>query len=120
MTGVDSNMNSGRGPRLSVLNRHATVNLLKFPALIWSSGEYLVCPGSPPYERHSPVGFAVPLCPRSVIPLDAHTSAAATTAARLQIDPVIFLSPVFWWCKDDVGGDVLARDTHFRRGGFFP
>ena len=34
MTGVPSSLYSGRGPRLSVLNRHATCSLLKFDALI--------------------------------------------------------------------------------------
>src|ERR1700704_1357964 len=47
-SGVDSRLNSGRGPRLSVLNRHATSRFLKLPALIWSSGEYRVLARSAP------------------------------------------------------------------------
>ena len=39
MSGVDSKLYSGCGPRLSVLNRQAISSLLKFAALIWSSGE---------------------------------------------------------------------------------
>src|SRR6201984_1829804 len=42
MMGVPSSLYSGRGPRLSVLKRHATSSLLKFDALIWSSGTYLL------------------------------------------------------------------------------
>jgi hypothetical protein len=42
ISGVPSSLNSGRVPRLSVLKRQATSSLLKFWALIWSSGEYLV------------------------------------------------------------------------------
>src|SRR6187399_1995991 len=37
-SGVDWRLYSGDGPRLSVLNRHATSSELKFEALIWSSG----------------------------------------------------------------------------------
>src|SRR5437773_11278309 len=39
-TGVPSSLYSGRGPRLSVLNRQETSSELKLLALIWSSGEY--------------------------------------------------------------------------------
>src|SRR4029078_760569 len=42
--GVPSSLNSGRGPRLSVLNRQATSSLLKLAALILSSGEYFLAP----------------------------------------------------------------------------
>ena len=38
ISGVDCRLNSGRGPRLSVLKRHATSRSLKFTAAIWSSG----------------------------------------------------------------------------------
>ena len=38
---------SGRVPRLSVLNRHATSRSLKLPASIWSSGEYRLPRTSP-------------------------------------------------------------------------
>src|SRR5439155_23356265 len=48
INGVDSNWNSGRGPSESVLNRQASSSLLKFDALIWSSGAYRVLPRSPP------------------------------------------------------------------------
>src|SRR6267143_5377300 len=53
-TGVPSSLYSGRGPRLSVLNRQATSSWLKLVALIWSSGAYLVFARSPPYVGHSP------------------------------------------------------------------
>src|SRR5262249_27278282 len=54
MSGVPSNLYSGRVPRLSVLKRQETSSLLKFSALIWSSGEYLVPARSPVYWGHSP------------------------------------------------------------------
>src|SRR4249920_424816 len=54
MIGVPSSLFSGRGPRLSVLNRHATSSLLKLEALIWSSGEYLLPRKSAVYIGHSP------------------------------------------------------------------
>src|SRR5712691_6454485 len=54
MIGVPSSLYSGRGPRLSVLNRQATSNLLKLAALIWSSGEYLLPLRSAVYIGHSP------------------------------------------------------------------
>src|SRR5262245_13403276 len=65
-SGVPSSLNSGFVPRLSVLKRHATSSLLKFCALIWSSGEYLAPVLSPVYAGQSPffVVFAtVPLPP---------------------------------------------------------
>src|SRR3954462_2990887 len=61
MIGVPSSLFSGRGPRLSVLNRQATSSLLKFAALIWSSGEYLLPLKSAVYMGHSP--FFVLGCP---------------------------------------------------------
>src|SRR5262245_2905226 len=42
MIGVPSSLFSGRGPRLSVFKRQATSSLLQLPALICSSGEYLL------------------------------------------------------------------------------
>src|SRR5207237_9133883 len=54
MMGVPSSLYSGRGPRLSVLKRQATSSLLKFDALIWSSGEYLLPRRSAVYIGHSP------------------------------------------------------------------
>ena len=39
ISGVDSRLNSGRGPRFSVLNRHATSRFLKLAASICFSGE---------------------------------------------------------------------------------
>src|SRR6202040_3765944 len=53
MSGVPSSLYSGRGPRLSVLKRHATSSLLKLDALIWSRGRYLVPFMSAVYEAHS-------------------------------------------------------------------
>src|SRR3954467_14742352 len=61
MIGVPSSLFSGRGPRLSVLNRQATSSLLKLAALIWSSGEYLLPLKSAVYIGHSP--FLVLGCP---------------------------------------------------------
>src|SRR5215470_4992561 len=54
MIGVPSSLYSGNGPKASVLKRHATSSLLKFDALIWSSGEYLVNLMSAPLVGHSP------------------------------------------------------------------
>src|SRR4029434_1960008 len=51
---VPSSLNSGNGPRLSVLKRQATSSVLKFDALIWSSGEYLVPLRSAALDHHSP------------------------------------------------------------------
>src|SRR5262245_5228178 len=61
ISGVPSSLFSGRGPRLSVLNRHATSSLLKLDALICSSGEYLLPRKSAVYIGHSP--FFVLGCP---------------------------------------------------------
>src|SRR5436190_4917851 len=61
MIGVPSSLFSGRGPKLSVLNRHAGSSLLKLLALIWSSGEYLLPLRSAVYIGHSP--FFVLGCP---------------------------------------------------------
>src|SRR5437763_17174126 len=81
MIGVPSSLFSGRGPRLSVLNRQATSSLLKLAALIWSSGEYLLPLRSAVYIGHSPflvLGWAVaPAWPASRGATD--TSAAART-----------------------------------------
>src|SRR5579863_8632796 len=54
MSGVPSSLYSGRDPRLSVLKRQAISSLLKFDALIWSSGRYLVPAISAVYQAHSP------------------------------------------------------------------
>src|SRR5262249_51914503 len=54
MIGVPSSLFSGRGPRLSVLNRHATSSLLKLLASICDSGEYLLPARSAVYIGHSP------------------------------------------------------------------
>src|SRR5712692_6586357 len=61
ISGVPSSLYSGRVPRLSVLKRQATSSLLKFEALIWSSGEYLVPLRSAVYCGQSPffvLGFS--------------------------------------------------------------
>src|SRR5436189_5600716 len=65
ISGVPSSLYSGRGPRLSVLKRHATSSLLKLAALIWSSGEYLLPCRSAVYIGHSPflVLGITPACP---------------------------------------------------------
>src|SRR5207302_8155704 len=81
ISGVPSSLYSGRGPRLSVLNRQATSSLLKLAALIWSSAEYLLPLRSAVYIGHSPfivLGWAVaPAWPASRGATD--TSAAART-----------------------------------------
>ena len=48
ISGVDSRLYSGVGPRFAPLKRQAIFRLLKLPALIWSSGEYFVLPVSAP------------------------------------------------------------------------
>src|SRR5215813_11388989 len=79
ISGVPSNLYSGRVPRLSVLKRQATSSLLKLSALIWSSGEYLVPARSPVYCGHSPFlvegpdfPFLAPDWPNT--PIVSHTS----------------------------------------------
>src|SRR5262245_11304796 len=83
MIGVPSSLYSGRVPRLSVLNRQATSRRLKFEALIWSSGEYLLPRRSAVYIGHSP--FLVLGNADGVWPDNLGTTAQtapATTSAR--------------------------------------
>src|SRR5262245_2770986 len=54
MIGVPSSLFSGRGPRLSVLNRQATSSLLKLVASICASGEYLLPAWAAVCIGHSP------------------------------------------------------------------
>ena len=80
MIGVAPSLVSGRGPRLSVLNRQATCSLLKLLALIWSTGEYLDPLMSAVYIGQSPffvlgIGLA---CPETSG--DSHASPAASSA----------------------------------------
>src|SRR4051794_29719400 len=79
MIGVPSSLFSGRGPRLSVLNRQATSSLLKLLALIWSSGEYLLPRWSAVYIGHSP--FFVLGCP-VLWPLRCGARVATPAASR--------------------------------------
>src|SRR5438067_10248160 len=93
ISGVPSSLYSGRGPRLSVLNRHATSSLLKFDALICSSGEYLVPFRSAVYCGHSPLmvdGWpaAWPDTPRD---WPNASPATATTAGRSLLAPSVLL-----------------------------
>src|ERR1700753_535237 len=53
--GVPSSLFSGRGPRLSVLNRQATSRLLKVCPLMSASGEYLLPRRSAVYIGQSPL-----------------------------------------------------------------
>src|SRR5881628_825890 len=82
MSGVDSRLNSGRGPRLSVLKRQAISRLLKLVRLTWSSGEYRVLPRSAPYVLHSP--FFAPDCPATdtIAEFIKSTSRPSTTTKR--------------------------------------
>src|SRR5512140_1237942 len=74
-------LNSGFGPRFSVWKRHASFSVLKFEALIWSSGEYFVLPRSAPYVRHSPT-FA-PVWAASGDTPDAKIKAAIVNTLRV-------------------------------------
>src|SRR5262249_37449698 len=82
MSGVPSSLYSGRVPRLSVLKRQATSSLLKFVALIWSSGEYFVPWLSDVYAIQSPfLVLGIPgACPCDRT--EPHSTPAATTATR--------------------------------------
>ena len=88
MIGVPSSLYSGRGPRLSVLNRQATSSLLKLAALIWSSGEYLLPLRSAVYIGHSPffvLGCAVvPAWPASLGAMETNAPARITNAGTVR------------------------------------
>src|SRR5262244_4567358 len=91
MSGVPSNLYSGRVPRLSVLKRQATSSLLKLSALIWSSGEYLVPARSPVYWGHSPFlvegadfPFLVPDWPDTPIVIDTIPTTSKTNAGTIR------------------------------------
>src|SRR5437764_10804596 len=94
MIGVPSSLFSGRGPRLSVLNRQATSSLLKFEALIWSSGEYLLPRRSAVYIGHSPffvLGCAAVCWPETrgwirINPPPRRTSAASVRVSKRDMD----------------------------------
>src|SRR4029450_12403255 len=82
MIGVPSSLYSGRGPRLSVLNRQAISILLKLVELIWSSGEYLLPRRSAVYIGHSPflvLGWPLP-CPNTSGLTHARPTASSATA----------------------------------------
>src|SRR5215471_1549526 len=83
MSGVSSSLYSGRGPRLSVLNRQAISSLLKLLASTCATGEYLLPVRSAVYKGHSPffvLGNApgVPTCPATV----DESRASAPTSTR--------------------------------------
>src|SRR5262245_66660717 len=93
-SGVPSSLNSGRGPRLSVRNRHATSSLPKFVALIWSSGEYLVPCRSPVYSGQSPLavdGGREP-CPEIAAVINPSTATRHRTSDRRVIVFLLFPS----------------------------
>src|SRR4249919_2946385 len=75
ISGVVWRLKSGLDPRYWVLNCQATSSELKLPALIWSSGAYLVEPRSPPHVRHSP--FFAPVCADTTVMHKPETSASA-------------------------------------------
>src|SRR5215471_20673703 len=85
MIGVPSSLYSGYGPNASVLKRHATSSLLKFDALIWSSGEYLVNFTSAPLVGHSPFlveGWPCPAnCCGTGVPTNVWAAACGTVYA---------------------------------------
>src|SRR5437867_12579905 len=107
MSGVDSRLNSGRGPRLSVLNRQATSRLPKLLRWIWSSGEYRVRPRSAPYVRHSP--FFAPDWPITCIVAQCIKNARAPSAAakrhrfRFMFVPFVSLSNSYEEFEADLG-----------------
>src|SRR5258705_7295626 len=85
MIGVPSSLYSGYGPKASVLKRHATSSLLKFEALIWSSGEYLVNFTSAPLVGHSPFRVegwpCAANCCGTGVPTNVWAAACGTTHA---------------------------------------
>src|SRR5215472_497835 len=82
-SGVPSNLYSGRGPKLSVLNLQATSSLLKLDASIWSSGEYLVPLRSAVYCGHSPFFVDGNACWPNAADV-SHASSVATTSKTRQ------------------------------------
>src|SRR4249920_3995801 len=96
MIGVPSSLYSGRVPRLSVLNRQATSRRLKFEALIWSSGEYLLPRRSAVYIGHSPflvLGKADGVWPDR---FGMAQTAPATTSARRAVRNTIRMCAPMW------------------------
>src|SRR5688572_9233063 len=111
MSGVPSSLVSGRGPRLSVLNRQAISSLLKLLALIWSSGEYLLPRRSAVYIGHSPffvLGMA-PLWPdrRGVTHASPATSSATAGTIRNAMRFILLLLADTW--KGDGPGRRVLR-----------
>src|SRR6185436_264277 len=98
-TGVPSSLNSGREPRLSVLNRQATSRSLKLAGVICASGEYRDPRVSPVYDGQSP--FAVDATkPRAAVPrcaaacgsnMAAAATSRATTNARRNAVRIVVL-----------------------------
>src|SRR6478672_4249710 len=84
MIGVPSSFASGVGPRLSVLNDHATWSRLKLVASIWSSGEYLLPLRSAVYIGHSPflvLGMELAVWP-DILATGTETSSIKNTRER--------------------------------------
>ena len=79
---MPSSLVSGRGPRLSVLNRQATSILLKLLASICASGEYLLPRMSAVDDGQSPLSVlgCPTLCPETCGD-HPHASPAATTTS---------------------------------------
>src|SRR5215212_6092170 len=117
MIGVPSSLFSGRGPRLSVLKRHATSSLLKLLASIWSSGAYLLPRRSAVYIGQSPflvLGIALDW-PRSERRA-AEKAAATTPAASTNRDTVLFMT-LSWMAAGGVRfGRTAVRDYSRLRG----
>src|SRR5262245_11391287 len=87
MIGVPSSLYSGYGPNASVLKRHATSSLLKFDALIWSSGEYLVNFTSAPLVGHSPFAVEGWPCPANCCGTGVPTNVWAAAGVITQASP---------------------------------
>src|SRR5205823_10265534 len=76
ISGVFSFLISSPLPKLSPFHVHAILRFLTFWALIWSSGEYLVLPPSPPIRRHSP--FVGAPCWPAAPPTESSVAATIT------------------------------------------
>src|SRR5262252_8445300 len=103
MIGVPSSLASGVGPRLSVLNDHATWSRLKFVASIWASGEYLLPLRSAVYIGHSPflvLGMELIVWPE-ILSTGTETSSIKNTSERavLVIFPIIAFSGLRNVCR---------------------
>src|SRR5262245_13461159 len=68
--------------------------VLALSLLIWSSGEYLVLPGSPAYAPHSP--FLAPCCPATRMAPEASSKARTISRERALLRNIdLFPFPFF-------------------------